>query len=286
MRSFMRQTIITLIFSLLAVAVANAQSENPGREILSPALQDAAEAEREGFKVFKILPRGIYASEKNELGLRGGAAYYSFVEQSHSYNDTPQLGLEKNYLKVGFYGASYGLIADLGLVSLSGVTVESEEVKFLADYKPPTVEAEIRAEQRKAYEYDTEKATYRSRVQVSIGHSYALRAISFDEADTLVAFQIRRKNPDGSLIIFWKMLKQFPRPVFARADENVLPDPGLEEKIQKALRAKGFYDLIIDVSTKPITVRGTYPKDKIADVMQTVMEANGGKPVRNEAAGK
>ena len=212
----MYRVIIALTFLLSITLTGIAQSENPSKEILSPSLQDIAEAEQKGFQVFKILPRGRFEFEKNELSIRGGGAFYSFVKQSHSYNDTPQIGLERNSLGVGFYGASYGLIADLGLVPLAGVSNKSEEVIFLAEYKPPTIEAEVRSEQRKAHEYDTEKATYRSRVRVSIGHSYALRAISFGEADVLVAFKIYRKDTDGSLIIFWKLLKQFENPLLVR----------------------------------------------------------------------
>ena len=63
-------------------------------------------------------------------------------------------------------------------------------------------------------------------------------------------------------------------------------DPNLKGKIEAALKAKGFNDVTVDVTTTPATIRGSYPKDKLAEVMQTAQEANGGKPVKNEATGK
>ena len=76
-----------------------------------------------------------------------------------------------------------------------------------------------------------------------------------------------------------------PTPV-AKTNESAATDPNLKSKIEGALKAKGYSDLTIDTSTTPATLRGTYPKDKLADVMATATEANGGKPVKNEATGK
>lgn len=63
-------------------------------------------------------------------------------------------------------------------------------------------------------------------------------------------------------------------------------DPNLKGKIEAALKAKGFNDVTVDVSTTPATLRGSFPKDKLPELIQTAQEANGGKPVKNEATGK
>lgn len=76
-----------------------------------------------------------------------------------------------------------------------------------------------------------------------------------------------------------------PTPV-TKTNESAKTDPNLKSKIESALKAKGYNEVTVDTSTTPATLRGTYPKDKIADVMATAMEANGGKPVKNEATGK
>lgn len=76
-----------------------------------------------------------------------------------------------------------------------------------------------------------------------------------------------------------------PTPV-AKTSEAANTDPNLKGKIEAALKAKGFNDVTVDVSTTPATLRGSYPKDKLAEVVQTAQEANGGKPVKNEASPK
>jgi hypothetical protein len=76
-----------------------------------------------------------------------------------------------------------------------------------------------------------------------------------------------------------------PTPI-VQTNETAKTDPALKGKVEAALKAKGYKDLTLDMSTTPATLRGTYPKDKIADVMATAMEANGGKPVQNQATGK
>lgn len=262
-------------------------------DALQPDVGDLKQAEKGSFEVFRIMPRELY---DHKFTVQGGGSYYSFTTKSHDYQKIAQIGLEQNYLRAGFGGADYGLIADLGNVPLGGVTKETGEINFLVNYTPPTTETEIRIEQRKSHNYDTENATYKSRVPVSVGHSYAARVISFDAADVLVAFKIHRKDTDGSLIIFWKMLEIFEKPKLIRNEQpstaknvSFIPAAFLESpaaKIEEALRKKGFKDVTVDASTSPITLRGSVPKGKMAEAVQTAQTANGGKPVRVEITEK
>ena len=59
-------------------------------------------------------------------------------------------------------------------------------------------------------------------------------------------------------------------------------DPALKTNIENALKAKGFTNVTVDVSTTPITIRGTVPKGRTAEMVQTVNLANDMKPVRNQ----
>lgn len=68
-----------------------------------------------------------------------------------------------------------------------------------------------------------------------------------------------------------------------RTNESAATNPALKNTIEAALKAKGFNNVTVDVSTTPATLRGTYPKGKLAEVVQTAQEANGGKPVQNQA---
>ncbi len=219
----MRKFLGILLIALVSVSTMFGQTGVTPRtdltnEMLSPTNRDLAQAQIENVEVFKILPRGIFDSENNNLSLRGGA-YYSFTNKSHSYNEIPQIELQSNNFIVGFYGANYGLMADLGNVPLSSVDENSIEVSQLFDYQAKVIEPEARTEFRFLHKgLDVGGVTYKKQLPAIPGNTYILRAISFDEADTLVAFNVYRKDEDGSLIIFWKKLKDFEKPTLIRDD--------------------------------------------------------------------
>ena len=195
------------------IAELNNQIKSLEKDILLPDAKDSEQARLQGFGVFRIMPREIY---DHKLTVQGGGSYYSFTTKSHDYQKIAQIGLEQNSLKVGFAGADYGFIADLGEMPLTDITKETPEAYFPANYKPPTNEREVRAEARKAWNYQVNGLTYKSNIPALVGHSYVLRAISFNDADVLVAFNIHRKDTDGSLIIFWKLLEDFEKPLLGR----------------------------------------------------------------------
>lgn len=72
-----------------------------------------------------------------------------------------------------------------------------------------------------------------------------------------------------------------PTPVI-KTNETAATDPALKSKIEDALKKKGFTDITVDTSTTPMSLRGSVDKAKLAEVMATAMEANGGKPVGNQ----
>jgi hypothetical protein len=184
--------------------------------ILSPDKQDIESAEKEKVNVFRILPQG--KTEKGNLySVRGGGSYYSFSKQSHSYNEIPQIELQKDIISVGFAGVDYGFIADLGEISLADIGEKTNGYNYLMDYQPATIEPQGRIEQhRSSTGFDADGILFKRNLPEKIGHSYLLRAISYDQADVMVAFKVQRKDADGSLIIFWKPIKQFDKPVLNR----------------------------------------------------------------------
>jgi len=76
-----------------------------------------------------------------------------------------------------------------------------------------------------------------------------------------------------------------PTPV-VKTTEAATVDPNLKSKIESALKAKGFNDVTVDTSTTPMTISGTVAKGKLDQVMATVQENNGGKPVNNKVTEK
>lgn len=182
-------------------------------EILLPDAKDIAEAKKNNFEVFRIMPREADIEELTPLRV----AYYSFTLKANGYA-IPEIGLVKNTFKVGFAGANYGFIADLDEMPLAGVSKETGAAIFLAGYKPPVNMPEIRSEQSKSRNYKAGDVEYRDSVPAIAGHTYVLRAITFGRADVLVALKVHRKDADGSLTVFWKLLEQFEKPLIAGAE--------------------------------------------------------------------
>jgi hypothetical protein len=186
-------------------------------------------ADRETFAEFlsqsdtgliRLMPRekfDSYANQKSGLTLRGGGSYYSFTRRVQDYGFATELGLEQGYLKVGFYGASYGMLTKLDGVRLEDVSSELPAVSFLAKYTAVANEPDARVEQRR---FGTgtviDDISYKERVRAEVGATYLLRSINFDEADVLVAFKVVRQDQDGSLIIPWRLLQKYSVPKLAR----------------------------------------------------------------------
>lgn len=212
----MKQLLSLFLLLLMTVFAVSAQSQISMNELLLPSDAELAEAENQGFKVFRLIPRGMFDYVQNELSIRGGGAYYSFVKRSHSYDETPQIQLAQGNLSVGFAGADYGFIADLGDVPLESLGLKNKFVKVLAKYKAKSIEAEAREEYIKGGKgFELNGLKLKSSQPSKFGNSYLLRAISYNDADTLVAFKVYGEDKNGVLTIFWKPLKNFEKPILA-----------------------------------------------------------------------
>jgi len=64
---------------------------------------------------------------------------------------------------------------------------------------------------------------YKRSLPVQVNSTYLLRSINFGTSDLLIGFRVARKEPDGSVIVAWKKLKEFRRPDFDRVS-NVNPN--------------------------------------------------------------
>jgi hypothetical protein len=73
-----------------------------------------------------------------------------------------------------------------------------------------------------------------------------------------------------------------PTPV-VKTSETAAVDTVLKAKIEDALKKKGYTNVIVEATSSGATLRGTYPKGKLDEVIQTAQEA-AGKPVKNEMA--
>jgi hypothetical protein len=186
--------------------------------LLAPAPEDLkAHAEflaRPRTGIVRLLPREKW---DGVLSTRGGGAYYSFTRLTHEYGFGSDIGMEQNYFSVGFGGADFGFLVKLGDVPLEAVTTGTDGVRYLATFEVPRAEPGARAEQRRTGSgFEFENSTYAGRLPVVVKQTYAVRSVDYDGSDVLVAFRVLRQDADGSVVLLWKMLKKFDKPVLER----------------------------------------------------------------------
>jgi hypothetical protein len=190
------------------------------RSYLSPSSADKAKYAKQvkmpGWGLIRLIPRAVN-DDVAIITLRGGGAYYSFTKLTHEYNYGSDIELQNGVFSVGFAGADYGMMTTLGDVPLHSINIESPGVVYLANWKTPLKISEARGRQRESGNgIEQEGYAYKDRVGAVVGNTYALRSINYDRSDVLVGFRVVRKDKDGSLIVLWKMLKEYPPPILVR----------------------------------------------------------------------
>ena len=243
MKRIVALTTFSLTLALACLSIA-AQTQSQSRDdvikqieakraelaVLEKKVLDVSDSDRQEFAAFlnqpetgviRLLPREMYdGNSKRRLAISGGGAYYSFFLKTHEYGRGSDIELQQDYLSVGFAGADYGLIVNLGDVSLDQVAGDHVATRALMDYTPPIKEADIRAEARKLWKgIELSGFNFTSRVPAKVSNTYLLRSISIDDSDTLTVFRVTRKDTDGSLILVYKVLKTFPVPKMERTPE-------------------------------------------------------------------
>ncbi len=159
-----------------------------------------------------IAPRALY---DQVLPIRGGGAYFSFANLTHEYGYGSDLELQQGFLSVGFAGYDFGFLTELGNVPIEGVDAGHPALQYLNSYVPPTNDAEIRAEQRRAGTgFTAGTYSYRNRLVARLDTTYGLRSIVYGDSDVLVVFRVVRFDSDGSVMLVWKKLATFPVPQY------------------------------------------------------------------------
>jgi len=235
----MKKIIAVTTFSVtLILACLTAFAQTPSREdiireieakraeiaVLEKHVLAISDIDRQEFAAFlsepqtgiiRLLPREKY--DRKLMTMSGGGAYYSFVRSAHEYGQGSDISLEQGNLSVGFAGADYGMLLNLGDISLDQVTADHPAARALLEYTPPTKEAEVRAEYQKLWKgLELAGSTFKSRLPAKVANTYLLRSISIDRSDIATAFRVVRKDTDGSLILVYKVLKSFPKPTMER----------------------------------------------------------------------
>ena len=74
-----------------------------------------------------------------------------------------------------------------------------------------------------------------------------------------------------------------PTPL-VQTNQSAATDTVLKGQVETALKGKGFTGVTVDTTTTPATLRGPYPKGKLAEVIATAQQSGGGKPFQNQMA--
>lgn len=234
----MKRVVVVTTFTLtLVLASLTAVAQNQSREdalkelkakraelaLLEQKLLDISDADREASAAFlggsdtgiiRLLPREKY--DQKIMTMTGGGAYYSFVRSTHEYGHGSDISLEQGMLSVGFAGADYGMLFNLGDVPLDEVS-EHRAVRALFNYTPPTKEVDVRRHQRDVhYGIDLSGFNFKNRASAKVSNTYLLRSISFERSDIAVAVRVVREDTDGSIVLVFKVLKKFPTPDLER----------------------------------------------------------------------
>jgi hypothetical protein len=161
----------------------------------------------------RLMPFEAY---NGKLLTRAGGAYYSFTRLTHDFDSVSDIALVQGQLRVGFSGANFGFLTSLGDLTLDGVAAEQRGISLLAEFKTPSAEPDARDQQRRTGAgFEADGFTYRSALPATVRTTYAVRSINYGVSDVLVVFRVTRQDPDGSLILLWKILKTFPIPQLA-----------------------------------------------------------------------
>ena len=168
-----------------------------------------------GTGLIRLLPREN--QNKINLAMNGGGSYYSFVRLTHEYGYGSDINLENGWLSTGFAGADYGIMTSLGNTPIENVSIATPAVQFLAAHTPPAEEPQARIEYAKWNKGELiDGANYGRRLEMAVNTTYLLRSVDYLKSDILVAFRVVRIDTDGSAIILWKLLKNYPVPKLAR----------------------------------------------------------------------
>jgi hypothetical protein len=113
------------------------------------------------------------------------------------------------------------IIADIGNVELSDVTLKSDSVKFLKSFEPSGTAKKVALQRQ-----DIEKGVnengflYSTSAPVGLNRTYVLRSIAFNlsgyksfwNTDVFTAFKVVGQENDGSVVLLWKELKESSAP--------------------------------------------------------------------------
>ena len=154
-------------------------------------------------------------NEENEI-IKNFANAYSFRDKKNTSWDLSDIAFEKNFI-VGTKSAVQTILVDLGDVALENLTLDSEGMTYLVDFKSGETVEEIMNQYEEIKKGITiGKYKYGKWLSAQENKTFALRSIAYESKatlvgkpdDVIVGFRIIRREEDGTVTILWKELSR------------------------------------------------------------------------------
>lgn len=195
-------------------------------KLIAPAQEDldqyAGLLKESSTGLARVFPRDS-GNERRPLLVNGEGAYYQFIGRTNEYgqgSDLEYSTMNSPQFSVGFAGVDFGFLAQVGKIDIRQVNDKDPIVSYALAYPSPNGQSESywRAEQTKWSNGIARGAvTFKNRTEAIVGMTYVIRSINENGYEVVVIFQVvRRDSTDGSVILAWKLLKQFDKPVLNR----------------------------------------------------------------------
>lgn len=168
----------------------------------------------------RLFPRGS-GNERRPLLVNGGGAYYQFKGRTNEYGFGSDVEYStRNSPRFSVGSADFGFFAQIGKFDIRRLDERNPVIGFALSYPSPNGRTKYawRAERRKwSGGVANGGITFKDQTEAVVGMSYVIRSVNESYYDIVAIFQVVRRDPtDGSLIIAWKLLKEFDKPVLKR----------------------------------------------------------------------
>jgi hypothetical protein len=249
--------------------------------IMSPDKADIEAAVRDNVNVFRLMP--ARTNDDTYTSIRGAGSVYSFYFRRPDFGHGADISLAPEDLLYVQGVSGIALVTDLGEIPFNTVSLGIESVSTLINYQNLTDVSRLPSTINSLphdKNFEIEKTSFRRVWPATVGHTFIGRFVQIDYYDTLIAFNIRRKDNDGSLIIFWKMLDQFDtQKSNLERKTKIVTDEELLERTTRWKMPDLFPDVQYEIKNGVVTLRGTIPKKFAAYAVQLANSAGATKVI-------
>lgn len=155
--------------------------------------------------IMRLIPQKnavVSATQKGDF-IPPETAFYSFPNKVHIIG-IADLRFVSGLLQTGIARGSFGVLVPVSEADLEKITLETPDVKKLQDISIP----------KNKKEFELAKNTATIAADVRQGQVYLLRSAIYGRSDILIAMKLAEIEPEGSILVIWKLLYKGKAPSF------------------------------------------------------------------------